>query len=93
MLDTSKALEGSVDHDGEPCAQCLTLLHTVRRQNNASPFLYDASQDVPEVASGGWVHASGRLIQQDNGGIANKSYGCTQLAFVPTTAVSWSVSV
>ena len=39
MLQAAEALELPVDHDGEPIAQCLTLLHRVGRENNRLPTL------------------------------------------------------
>ena len=63
VLYTTEALEGSIDHDCQPCAQGLTLLHAVRSKNNASTFLNNASQHVPEVTPCGGVHASGGFIQ------------------------------
>ena len=87
MLYTAETFEGAIDHDSQPRAQGLTLFHAVRSENNTSTFLYDTSQDIPEVASCGGIHASGWLIQQNDGRIANQSYGCAQLTFVPTTAV------
>ena len=85
MLYATKALKGSVDHDGQPRAQSLTLLHAVRGEDNAPSLLNNASQYVPEVAPCGGVHASGGLVQQNNGRITNKSYGCAQLTLVTTT--------
>ena len=63
VLDTAQALEGAIDHYCQPCAQGLALLHAVRSKNNASTFLNNASQHIPEVASCGGVHASGGFIQ------------------------------
>ena len=86
MLDAAQALEGAIDHDGQSSAQCFTLLHTVRSQDNTSAFLDDASQYVPKVASGCGVHAGSGLIQQNDRRISHKSYSCAQFTLVPTTA-------
>lgn len=33
MLDTAKAPEPPIDHNGHPCAQSFTFFHTMRKQN------------------------------------------------------------
>lgn len=47
MLRGAEALEAAVDHDGEPRAQRLALLHAVRRQHHASAGALGASYGTP----------------------------------------------
>ena len=96
VLYATKTLEWSIDHDGQPRAQSLALLHAVRGEDNAPSLLNNASQHIPEVAPCGGIHASGGLVQQNNRRITNKSNGCAQLTLVTTTVgnnISRSISL
>ena len=79
-----EALELPVDHDGEPGAERLALLHAVGGQHHGLPASHHLQHGVPQEPPGPGVHPGGRLVQEDNGGVPNQSYGRRQLPLVPT---------
>ena len=82
VSDGPEALELTVDHDGEPGAEGLALLHAVAGQDDALPGRLDLLYDPPEVPPRHGVHPSAGLVQEDDGGVANQRHRHVQLTFV-----------
>lgn len=57
VLQRPEAVEPPVDHDGEPRAQRLALLHAVWRQHDAAARQHRLAYTAPHQTLGGGVHA------------------------------------
>ena len=82
VLRAAEASEDAApDHNAHLRRECLGLLHRVRCQDDGALLvpLRDLLDDGPHEAAGLWVHASRRLIQEDNGRIADDGHSDGQL--------------
>ena len=57
----------------------------VRGEDDAPALSHDASDGVPEEASGGRVHSRGGFVQEQDGRVTHKCYGRAQLPLVAAT--------
>jgi hypothetical protein len=62
-------------HHDEPVAELLGLVHVVGGQNQCDPSLLEPVEAVPEDVSGLRVEASGRLVEQEQVGVAHQRAG------------------
>ena len=83
VLDGAQTLELTIDHDAQPRAEGLALLHAVGGQHHRLPAPHHLQDGVPQEPPGPGVHPTGGLVQEHDGGIADQSYGGGQLPLVP----------
>ena len=88
MVGRAQTLELPVDHDDEARAQRLALLHAVRGEEDEPPVAPHQQDVVPEEAARARVHAAGRLVQADDGRVADEGDGGGQLALVAAGQVA-----
>mmetsp|Transcript_6995 Transcript_6995/g.28977 ORF Transcript_6995/g.28977 Transcript_6995/m.28977 type:complete len:362 (-) Transcript_6995:4912-5997(-) len=81
VLQRAEALELAADHDADPVAQRLALLHAVRRQDDGAP-LRARGDDVPHKATSLGVHPGRGLVQEHHRGLADERDGHRELALV-----------
>lgn len=63
----------------------------VGRDDDGLPRLSGASNGVPQQPPGDGIHASGRLIQEDDGRPTNQSYAGAQLSLVPAAVDKFKI--
>jgi len=61
----------AVVHDGDAVAQPLRLVHVVRRQHDAPPARAQLHDEVPELPARLRIEAGGRLVEEEQLGIAH----------------------
>ena len=62
----------AVGDDGEAVAQAFGLVHIVGGQENRLAQLSEASNHLPGVAAGGRIEAAGRLVEEEQVGVAGQ---------------------
>ena len=82
VLDGAETLELTIDHDPQPGAQSLALLHAVGGQHHGLPCPHHLQHGVPQEPPGPGVHPGGRLVQEHDGGVTHQSYRGRQFPLV-----------
>ena len=65
MLRRAQTLEPSVDHDAQPGAESLTLLHAVGREDHGLPAPDHLQNAIPQETTRARIHAGGRFVLQE----------------------------
>jgi len=84
----SKALELSIDHDGQPVAQRLILLHAVAGQHHGLTVSLDSSYDGPEVPPGHRIHSCTWLVKKHKRRLTHQGHGHIQFSLIPSTVAA-----
>jgi hypothetical protein len=84
LLRAAQAAQAAADHDAYARAERRHLLHAVRREHDgALPALRGHARDyLPHEALCDGVHARARLVEEDDGRVADERDGHGQLALV-----------
>ena len=87
VLGAAKAFEyAAFDHDAHLGAECFSLLHEMRGKNNGTVLVAgDLADHFPHEASSLRVHTCRRLVQQDDGRVAQNGNCNTDFSLVAST--------